>query len=77
MGTEYFGPDETDDLLTDIEVCLKAWGDDPAYGAAAQKLREVCRELDVLSMSPGKLAAARAAADNQSGQRQHESQRDY
>ena len=68
MGTEYFGPSPVSALLFTIDECLELWGDDPAYAHAAQKLREVCRELDVLTQSPGARAAERASAPNQTGQ---------
>lgn len=64
----YYGPNSTDALLFAISECLEDWGDDPAYAQAAQKLREVQRELDTLTASPGQRAAARAVAPNQSGQ---------
>lgn len=68
MGTGYYGPSSTDALLFAIGECLEDWGDDPAYAPAAQKLREVQRELDTLTASPGQRAAARAEPPNQSGQ---------
>lgn len=70
MGTSFYGPSPTDILCYAIKDCLEDWGDDPAYSQAAQKLREVERELDVLTQSPGHRAAARASADTQTGHRQ-------
>jgi len=69
-GSMYYGPQCTDMLLYCIKDCLSEWGDDPAYAQAAQKLREVERELDVLTQSPGARAAARASGPDQSGQEQ-------
>lgn len=78
MGTAYYGPTSTNALLFTIDECLDDWGDDPAYAQPAQKLREVERELDVLTQSPGHRAAARASADNTTGRREtKESAKDY
>jgi hypothetical protein len=68
MGTIYQGPSSTDALLFTISECLEDWGDDPAYAPAAQKLREVQRELDAITQSPGLRQAARLAPPDQSGQ---------
>ena len=68
MGTGWYGVTSTDSLLFAIGECLEDWGDDPAYEKAAQKLREVQRELDVLVASPGARAAARASGPDSSGQ---------
>jgi hypothetical protein len=68
MSTTYFGPTPQNALCFAIESCLADWGDDPAYEKAAQKLREVERELDVLCQSPGLRQAARLSAPDQSGQ---------
>lgn len=59
---------EVSSLCEAIEVCLHAWGDDPAYRNAAQKLREVQRELEVLCASPGRRAAMRSLPPMHSGQ---------
>lgn len=77
MGTEYFGPSSQNALCFCINECLADWGDDPAYSQAAQKLREVQRELDVLTQSPGHRAAARASADTQTGHKQTQEPGDY
>ena len=77
MGTWFYGPSPVDELCCCIEECLEEWGDDPAYAPCAQKLREVERELDVLTQSPGHRAAARASADNQSGQESMGQSDDY
>lgn len=59
-------------LLRAIGECLQRWGDDPAYKNAAQKLREVDRELDTLLASPGQRAAQRAMPPAPSGQERTE-----
>jgi hypothetical protein len=68
MGTSYYGPGPCEALCFCIHECLEEWGDDPAYEKAAQKLREVQRELDVLTQSPASRQAARLSAPDQSGQ---------
>lgn len=77
MATAYYGPSSTNALCFCIDQCLAEWGDDPAYSQPAQKLREVQRELDVLTQSPGHRAAARASADTQTGHRQVSEPGDY
>ncbi len=77
MGTMWHGPTAVDALCFAIESCLDEWDDDPAYSQTAQKLREVERELDVLTQSPGHRAAARAEADTQTGHRQGSEPGDY
>lgn len=77
MGTEYFGPGPVQALCVSIDRCLEEWGNDPAYGQVAQKLREVERELDVLTQSPGHRAVARVSADTQTGHRQTQEPGDY
>lgn len=68
MGnTGYYGPGPVDILCYAIDDCLEDWGDDPAYAQVAQKLREVDRELDVLTQSPGHRAALRASEPDQTG----------
>ncbi len=67
MGTVYFGPGPTIKLISTARECIEDWGDDTAYKPAAQKLREVIRELDVLTQSPGTRQAARLSASNQTG----------
>lgn len=78
MGTSYYGPGPVDTLCAAIESCIAEWDDDPAYGSAKQKLREVERELDVLRCAPGFRQAARLSVPNQSGQEpQHETHGEY
>ena len=69
-GTGFYGPNCIDALCFCVDQCLAEWGDDPAYAQCAQKLKEVCRELDVMCQSPGHRAAARAQADTQTGHAQ-------
>ncbi len=64
--------DATYNLCCDIQECLTEWGNDPAYKNAAQKLKEVERELDVLTASAGQRAAMRSMAPAQSGQERME-----
>jgi hypothetical protein len=68
VSTSYYGPGPCEALCFAIQACLTEWDDDPAYEKAAQKLREVQRELEVLMQSPGARQAARLSSPDQSGQ---------
>ncbi len=66
------GNESTYNLCGAIQECLEQWGDDPAYKNATQKLKEVERELDVLTASAGQRAATRAMPPVMSGQERME-----
>jgi hypothetical protein len=69
MGTlGWKSGDPTSVLCTAIEKCEKAWDKDEAYNEVLFKLRQAKQELEVLSASPGRRAALRAAAPNMAGQ---------
>lgn len=51
-----------------IEECEAVWGDDPAYKQIVFWLDKVEQELDVVTASPGRRAALRAAKPNMAGQ---------
>jgi hypothetical protein len=57
-------------LCEDIHACLDDWEDDPAFADAAQKLRQVERELDVICASPGRREALRLSTPD-AGQVRH------
>lgn len=76
MGTGYYGPGPTEAFVFNANECLKAWDGDPAYNKAAQKLREILQELDVLTQSPASRSAARAQAASSTGHERSDNEGD-